>query len=55
MNALAIKSAEAGNTAAQFSLGVCYENGTGVDKNVQKADLVVKSYVSQYFFQHPLF
>ena len=31
------QSAEAGHMAAQYNLGICYENGTGVEKNVQKA------------------
>ena len=31
------QSAEAGNTAAQYSLGLCYKNRTGVKKNIQKA------------------
>jgi len=28
------QSAKAGNATAQHSLGTCYENGTGVEKNI---------------------
>ena len=31
------KAAEQGNAAAQCKLGVCYDNGTGVEKDEQKA------------------
>ena len=31
------KAAEQGYSAAQFNLGVCYDNGDGVDKNPSKA------------------
>src|SRR6185312_2400024 len=31
------QSAKTGYATAQYSLGVCYKNGTGVEKNIQKA------------------
>ena len=31
------KAAEQGYAKAQYNLGVCYANGTGVEKNIQKA------------------
>ena len=32
-----LKAAEQGDARAQFNLGVCYENGTGVDKDASEA------------------
>ena len=31
------KSAEAGNSNAQYNLGLCYENGKGVEIDLEKA------------------
>ena len=38
------KAAEQGHTRAQYNLGFCYENGTGVKQTIQKAvDLYQKA------------